>query len=443
MDAIPGCCISFTAGERIKQYVKFTAGLTRTYCSTAGRRSSSRTGRRPSSAGSTAGRSSWRSGSRPLSRGQARAKDEVIAELLEEHVALKKSLGEAEGFLGAAGHARRGDRLRAELGQETETAISRLVAWLGIVRSKFYDWKDRYGQVNEHNAWVPAGPLAGGLGEAGHRGLPHEHPLEGYRRLTYMMMDADIVAVSPQHVSGAQGAGLLDQWNAKPSSKGTGFKQPFGRTSIGTSTCRTSISAARSTTCAAILDGFSRYIVHWEIREAMTEADIEIILQRARRNIPEPGPGSSPTTGRSSSPRTSRNSSGSGGMTTCGPARTIRSPTASWSGGIATLKGTSASVPRRPWLWSEARRVVAQFVEHYNTVRLHSAIGYITPKDKLEGRAEAIIAARTQARGGAGTPRKHAAERFGKTLDKKRGRRETICGRRNGSGPRWRAPRQG
>ena len=35
-------------------------------------------------------------------------------------------------------------------------------------------------------------------------------------------------------------------------------------------------------------------------------------------------------------------------------------------------------------------------MNHYNTVRLHSAIAYITPADKLAGRAEAIWAARRQ-----------------------------------------------
>ena len=40
--------------------------------------------------------------------------------------------------------------------------------------------------------------------------------------------------------------------------------------------------------------------------------------------------------------------------------------------------------------------MVADFVSYYNTVRLHSAIAYITPSDKLAGRAEAIWAARRQ-----------------------------------------------
>jgi len=39
----------------------------------------------------------------------------------------------------------------------------------------------------------------------------------------------------------------------------------------------------------------------------------------------------------------------------------------------------------------DARAIVADFVDHYNTRRLHSAIGYITAKDKLEGRAETIF----------------------------------------------------
>jgi transposase InsO family protein len=36
----------------------------------------------------------------------------------------------------------------------------------------------------------------------------------------------------------------------------------------------------------SLLDGQSRFTVHWEIREAMTEADVEQIIQRAREKYP-------------------------------------------------------------------------------------------------------------------------------------------------------------
>jgi len=43
-----------------------------------------------------------------------------------------------------------------------------------------------------------------------------------------MMLDADIVAVSPASVWRVLGqAGLLSKWNGKPSKKGTGFEQPL------------------------------------------------------------------------------------------------------------------------------------------------------------------------------------------------------------------------
>jgi Integrase core domain len=45
-----------------------------------------------------------------------------------------------------------------------------------------------------------------------------------------------------------------------------------------------------------------------------------------------------------------------------------------------SLKGECIR-PRTPLSMEDARRLVKGYVEHYNNVRLHSAIGYITPKD--------------------------------------------------------------
>ena len=53
------------------------------------------------------------------------------------------------------------------------------------------------------------------------------HPDDGYRPVTYLMMDADIVAASPSSVYRVLSqAGALRRWEAKSSKKGKGFVPP-------------------------------------------------------------------------------------------------------------------------------------------------------------------------------------------------------------------------
>ena len=113
--------------------------------------------------------------------------------------------------------------------EKTEIGAGRFIGWLDITASKFYDWRERYGKVNEHNGWVPRDFWLEDWEKQAIIGFHLKNPLEGYRRLTFMMCDADI----------------------------------------------------------------------------------EIILERAKELHPEARPGSSPTTARSSLPRTSRSSFGS------------------------------------------------------------------------------------------------------------------------------------
>ena len=51
---------------------------------------------------------------------------------------------------------------------------------------------------------------------------------------------------------------------------------------------------------------------------------------------------------------------------------------------------------KTPLSLEEARRVIDQFVHHYNHERLHSAIGYVTPMDKLRGRDQLIFKERNR-----------------------------------------------
>ena len=52
--------------------------------------------------------------------------------------------------------------------------------------------------------------------------------------------------------------------------------------------------------------------------------------------------------------------------------------------------------PETPLCLADARRIVARYVIEYNTVRLHSGIGYLTPQDRLTGRGPLILAERQQ-----------------------------------------------
>ena len=175
--------------------------------------------------------------------------------------------------------------------RKTEIAICTLVLWLGISLSKFYNWRTRYGKANEHNAQVPRDHWLEDWERQAILDYEQQYPLEGYRRLAFMMLDRDIVAVSPSSVYRVlTKAGRIRGWNRKPSRKGTGFDQPLRPHE------HWHVDVSYINVCGtfyylcSLLDGYSRYIVHWEIRESMTEAEIEVIIQRAREQFPDAKP---------------------------------------------------------------------------------------------------------------------------------------------------------
>jgi transposase InsO family protein len=272
----------------------------------------------------------------------------------------------------------------------TELPAKRLLGWAGLSPRQYARWRERYGQVNDHNGLVPRDHWLAGWEKRAITEFAQQYPLEGYRRLAFMMLDADVVAVSPSSVYRVlKAAGLLQSLWQKPSRKGTGFVQPlqphehwhidFSYVNLG----------GTFYYLCSILDGASRFLVHWEIREAMKEADAEIVLQRAREKYPQARPRIISDNGPQFVAKEFKE------FIRLWQTRHVRtSPHYPQSNGKLerwhrTLK-EQAIRPRTPLDLEQARAVVAEFVAHYNAVRRHSAIGYVTPKDKLEGRAEQI-----------------------------------------------------
>jgi transposase InsO family protein len=268
------------------------------------------------------------------------------------------------------------------------------VEWIGIARGKFFDWRKRYGKVNEHNALVPRDHWLTVDEKLSILAFHERFPLEGYRRLTFMMLDQDVVAASPSTVYRVlSAAGVLDRWNVRPSRKGTGFVQPLRpHEHWHIDVAYLNLSGTFYYLCS-ILDGASRKIVHWEIRAAMTEGDVECILQRALELYPGEKPRIISDNGPQFIAKDFKEFIRITGMT-----HVRTSPYYPQSNGKLeryhrTVKADGIR-PGQPASLEEAQTLVARFVEHYNNVRLHSAIGYIAPTDFMAGRSVQIHASR-------------------------------------------------
>jgi transposase InsO family protein len=278
--------------------------------------------------------------------------------------------------------------------EKTEISPGRFIGWLGITSSKFYSWRKRYGLLNGHNGRIPRDFWLADWEKQAIVNFHLKNPLDGYRRLTYMMLDGDVAAVSPSSVWRVLGqAGLLGKWNGKPTKKGTGFHQPSApHRHWHIDVSYINISGTFYYLCS-VLDGYSRSIVHWDLRASMTEAEIEIILEGAKEKHPEATPRIISDNGPQFLARDFKEFIRISGMT-----HVRTSPYYPQSNGKLerwhkSLKSECIR-PGTPLTPEDANRLIQQYVDHYNTVRLHSAIGFVTPQDMLAGRQTEIHEAR-------------------------------------------------
>lgn len=278
--------------------------------------------------------------------------------------------------------------------EKTGLPIERLLSWLELSVGKFYDWRQRYGRTNQHNGWVPRDFWLTEEEKQAILDFQALYPLEGYRRLSYMMIDADVAAVSPSSVFRVlHAAGRLRQWSQKTSKKGQGFEQPLApHEHWHVDIAYINIHGTFYYLCA-VLDGASRYMVDWSLRESMRAPDVEVLLQRAKEKFPDARPRIISDNGPQFIARDFKEFIRISGMT-----HVRTSPYYPQSNG--KLERWNQSIksecirPGVPLSLGDAERLITQYVQVYNEQRLHSSIGYVTPKDMLEGRQKQIHAER-------------------------------------------------
>ena len=279
--------------------------------------------------------------------------------------------------------------------EKAEIPATRLVKWIGVGESKYHDWRKRYGKLNEHNTLAPRDHWLEAWEKESIIRFFHEYPLEGYRRLSFMLLDRNVVCASPSSVYRVlHREGLLGRrWDRKHSSKGKGFVQPLvPHEHWHIDVSYLNICGTFYYLCS-ILDGASRFIVHWELRESMKETEIEIIIQRALEKFPSAKPRLISDNGPQFIAKDFKEFIRISGLT-----HVKTSPYYPQSNGKIerwhrTIKSDCIR-PQTPLSLDDAQRSIVQWIDHYNNVRLHSTIGYITPKDKLHGKDKDIFALR-------------------------------------------------
>lgn len=270
---------------------------------------------------------------------------------------------------------------------------------LGIRRSKYYDWNKRYGLVNHHNGkmskshWITPEERKAVIDFATDYICDNSYYLhDGYRRITYTMIDKNICAVSTSSVYRIlKKAGLLNRWkNKRTNSKGGGYNQPTAPYQEWHTDIKYVNYRGTFLFFISILDGYSRYIIHHELRASMTEYDVEIVLQRALEKHHGDKPKIISDNGSQYISKDFQVYLKEVGL------KHIRtSPSYPQSNGkIERFHRTLEEECLRTKSMiniKDAKMQIDRYVDHYNNHRLHSSLFYLRPVDFLNGDVDELL----------------------------------------------------
>ena len=282
---------------------------------------------------------------------------------------------------------------------------------IGITRQRFPDWRHRLGVSNRHGGNLPH---RNWLTEEECRlivAFYEEHIEDGYRRCAYMMMDADIVYAKPSTVYKVLCRhGVIRHWKRMPSRKGTGFEQPLQIHEHWHMDITYVHIRGKPYYMITIIDGCSRFIVAWRLFCTMEASDVGIVQQLALECFPEAHPRFITDNGKQFVGKEFAEF-----ITLHGYTHVTTSVYYPQSNGKIERwhKSFKGECIHRKFLsdYDQAVGEIEMYVDYYNEVRLHSAIGYVPPRIRLDGRQEQVF-----------------AEREKKLEEARRKRRQRFCG---------------
>jgi len=272
----------------------------------------------------------------------------------------------------------------------TGIAITQMLLWLSLSTGKYYHWRKHSDQPASKSV-VPRSHYLLQWEKEAIIAYRHDHFEEGYRRLSYMMLDEGVVAVSAASVYRIlKEANLLaNQWRHSKT-RGSGFVQPTRPHQHWHLDISYINFKGSFVYLVALIDGYSRYIVRAEVRASVEALDIEILIERAREAFPGVKPVLITDNGPQFIAREFKSYLEIVGINH----RRTRFYYPQSNGKIERFMQTckNESVRRQSFIdLDDLKGQISNYIEHYNTRRLHSSLGYVTPFDMLTGRQTSIF----------------------------------------------------
>ena len=298
----------------------------------------------------------------------------------------------------SGGHvgAKARERIREDLAhqeQRTGIPVRQLLSWWSISRSTFYGWGTQI--TTPSSRYNPA------------TGLPEEeqaviefrsqHQEVGYRKLTWLMNDAGVVALSePAIYAILLKHNLLGPWSKKSSDAAAEYQHKPSKVHEHWHTDIAYVKVAGVFYfLIMMLDGYSRYVLDWELMSDMTSRSVEDFLQRVREKYPLANPKLIHDNGSAFVSRDLKALVSRLGLKSVHTRRNHPET----NGKIERLNGTVRQEALRvtpPSSFSDALQVIGEFVAVYNRIRLHAGINFLRPEDMFLERDRQILEQRTE-----------------------------------------------
>jgi putative transposase len=276
--------------------------------------------------------------------------------------------------------------------ERTKLSTSRLLQFWEIKRSTYYNWTGISIPIQRRSVL---------------RVLPEEeqavidyrrhHREVGYRKLTWMMNDEEVAAISESSVYQLLSRhNLLGPWRKESSDAEKEYRHKPTRVHEHWHTDLAYVKVRGVFYfLIMLLDGYSRYVLDWELMPDMLGSSVENFIQRCREKFPQGAPKLIHDNG---SQFISRDFKLLLSRLDIQQVRTRRNHPET-NGKMERLNGTLRQEALRietPGSYTQAEQVIGDFVRLYNHHRLHAGIKFLRPVDLFEGRGNEVLRKRRE-----------------------------------------------